>query len=210
MWTSEARIFRERLRKTKDPCPVCFLHLSRCICNLIPSLRLNTKISLVVHFKELKRSTNTGRLAVSALQNSEMRVRGEGTAAMDLSDLLSPQYRSVLFFPMPDAVELTSQFVAQDARPLHLIVPDGNWRQARKVCSRHPELDAIPRVMISTPNTDRYHLRAESTMHGMATLQAIAHALGIIEGEEVRDVLLKLYQAKLEQTLLARGTLNVR
>ena len=42
-------------------------------------------------------------------------------------------------------------------------------------------------------------------MHGMATLQAIAHAMGIIEGDAVKDELLKLYNIKLERTLLGRG-----
>jgi len=39
----------------------------------------------------------------------------------------------------------------------------------------------------------------------MATLQAIAHGLGIIEGHSVRAQLMKLYQAKIERTLKARG-----
>jgi hypothetical protein len=42
----------------------------------------------------------------------------------------------------------------------------------------------------------------------MATLQAIAHALGVIEGEPVKAQLMRLYNAKLEQTLRARGLLN--
>ena len=39
----------------------------------------------------------------------------------------------------------------------------------------------------------------------MATLQAIAHALGVIEGDLVKAQLMKLYHAKLEQTLIGRG-----
>jgi hypothetical protein len=41
----------------------------------------------------------------------------------------------------------------------------------------------------------------------MATLQAIAYALGVIEGEWVRTQLMKLYQAKIERTLIGRGIL---
>jgi hypothetical protein len=41
----------------------------------------------------------------------------------------------------------------------------------------------------------------------MATLQAIAHALGVIEGASVRDQLMKLYHAKIERTLIGRGIL---
>lgn len=196
-----------RKRKTKDPCPTCFLNRSLCICDLFPTLQLATRVCLVIHAKELKRTTNTGRLALKALVNSEMRVRGDSREALDLSDLLVPEYRTLLFYPSDDALELNEEFIRQDSRPMQLIVPDGNWRQASKVHYRHHELKDVPRVMIKTPNRAKFHLRAENTPEGMATLQAIAHALGIIEGEDVKSALLALYSAKLEKTLLGRGIL---
>lgn len=195
----------ERKRKTKDPCPVCFLNKSRCVCAFIPKLDLKTRLCLVVHAKELKRTTNTGRLAIEALVNSEMRIRGADQNALDLSDLLTPEYRTVMFYPSDDARELTAEFVAEDPRPIQLIVPDGNWRQASKVHYRHHELKDVPRVMIKTPNQSPVHMRAENTPEGMATLQAIGEAIGIIEGEAAKEPLMKLYRAKLEGTLQGRG-----
>ncbi len=196
-----------RKRKTIAPCPTCFLHVDRCICSLIPSLTLKTKISLIVHTKELKRTTNTGRLAIKALVNSEMRIRGEGKEALDLSDLLSSGYKTYLFYPSDEAVELDENLVKSSPLPIQLIVPDGNWRQASKVHYRHHELKDVVRVKITTPNLNPLHMRAENTEHGMATLEAIAQALGIIEGKAVGDVMMKLYQDKLEATLRGRGIL---
>lgn len=195
----------DRQRKTRAPCSGCSLHIDRCICHHIPRLELRTKISLIIHAKELKRTTNTGTLALKALPNSEMRVRGLETTRLDLSSLLDPTYRTLLFYPSKDAVELDEALIADSPLPIQLIVPDGNWRQASKVHYRHSELKAVPRVMISAPNLSTLHLRAESTAHGMATLQAIAFALGIIEGAQVQDQLLDLYQRKVEQTILGRG-----
>lgn len=200
-----------RKRKTKDPCPHCFLHRERCICEAIPRLDLKTRLCLVVHAKELKRTTNTGRLAVKSLVNSEMRVRGDGRAtreSLDLSDLLVPQYRTLLFYPSDDAVALDRELVAQDPRPIQLIVPDGSWRQASKVHYRHHELKDVPRVMIKTPNQAVLHMRTETTPEGMATLEAIAQAFGVIEGDDVGAALMKLYNAKLENTLIGRGVLK--
>jgi DTW domain-containing protein YfiP len=194
----------DRLRRPKDPCQTCFLHKDRCICTSTPHFNLKTKITLVVHSKELHRTTNTGRLAINALTNSEMRIRGVDRTALDLSDLLTPNYRTFLFYPSDDAVELTSELVSESTLPIQLIVPDGNWRQASKVHFRHHELKGVKRVMIKTPNTDKLFLRAESTEFGMATLQAIAHALGVIEGEEVKKELLDFYQKKLEKTFEGR------
>ncbi len=197
-----------RKRKTKDPCPHCYLHRDRCICASIPRLQLATRLCLVVHTKELKRTTNTGRLAIQALINSEMRIRGENRNALDLSDLLIPEYRTLLFYPSDDALELTKEFAAEDPRPIQLIVPDGSWRQANKVHYRHQELKDVPRVMIKAPNTATLHMRAETTAEGMATLEAIAQALGIIESDAVGAELMKLYNAKLTNTLIGRGALR--
>ncbi len=198
----------QRQRKTKVPCLGCFLHLSRCICHLIPSLITRTKLTLIVHAKELKRTTNTGRLALKSLQNSEMRVRGQTRSPVDLTDLISQDYHTLLFFPSDEASELTIEYIQSISKPVHLLVPDGSWRQASKVATRHQELKQVPRVMISKPNLGIRHLRAESFAEGMSTLEAIAEAYRILEGEAVFQSLKKVYQAKLENTLRGRGQLN--
>ncbi len=205
MEKTDGKIKKKGKRKTQDPCEVCFLHKDRCICEFIPRLNSKTKISLVIHAKEMKRTTNTGLLATKALINSEVFIRGKMGESLDLSGLLTSEYRNVVFYPSDDAVELNSEFVQQSELPIRLIVPDGNWRQASKVHYRHNELKDLPRVMIKDRNTDKRHLRAETTEEGMATLQAIANALGIIESEDLKRELLKLYHIKLERTLQGRG-----
>tara|TARA_B110001454_G_scaffold64823_1_gene62980 strand:+ start:30097 stop:30702 length:606 start_codon:yes stop_codon:yes gene_type:complete len=196
----------DRKRKTKDPCLDCGLHKDLCLCHLIPKLDLKTRLVLVIHHRELKRTSNTGRLALKSLSNSEIRVRGlKDDGPLDLSNLLTPNYRTLLFFPSDEARELTPTLVQECTRPIQLIVPDGNWRQASKVAIRHPELNGIERVMISTPNTSTQHLRAEHFAEGMSTLQAIALAFTAIEGSDVGNQLLALYQEKLSRTLKARG-----
>jgi DTW domain-containing protein YfiP len=103
---------------------------------------------------------------------------------------------------------LDKELVVQERTPIQLIVPDGTWRQARKIHSRHHELKDVPRVKISTPNNSTFQLRAQSRPEGMATLQAIAHGLGVIEGDLVGAQLMKLYHAKIERTLIGRGLLR--
>jgi len=63
-------------------------------------------------------------------------------------------------------------------------------------------------VKISAPDISKFHLRAQHRPEGMATLQAIAHALGVIEGDLVKAQLMKLYDAKVERTMLGRGLLR--
>ncbi len=181
------------------------MHRERCFCDLIPRLKLKTKLSLIIHSKELRRTTNTGVLAATALVNSTVTIRGLIGERLDLTSLLEANYRPILLYPAESAVELTPEFISQSLLPINLIVPDGNWRQASKVHYRHPELKHIRRVVIRRPATEEKRLRAETTDIGMATLQAVAHALGVIEGESVANDLLDLYKLKLKRTLQGRG-----
>ena len=93
---------KQRKRIPRDPCMSCFMHKSLCFCDLIPSLETKTKLTLIIHYKEIFKTTNTGRLAIKSLKNSEMRVRGAGAKEREqdsLTNLLSRDYESLLFFP---------------------------------------------------------------------------------------------------------------
>lgn len=168
------------------------------------ALPTKTRVCLVVHAKELKRTTNTGRLILKALSNSEMHVRGIGE--LDLSPSLSAQYTSLLLYPSDDARELNPDFLSTLEKPVQLIVPDGNWRQASKVQTRHKELSHLQRVKLPASPTGKLHIRKETHPQGMATLEAIAQALGILEGPKTGEYLNSIYQAKLNQTLAGRGS----
>lgn len=193
---------KTRQRKTQDPCGACLMHPQRCICHLIPRIDLKTKLCLVIHRRELKRTTNTGSLAVRALVNSEMHIRGQEKTPLDLSAILSPDYESYILYPAEDAVDLED---LRPTKPVQLIVSDGNWRQAGKLHRRQPELKNVPLVRISQKNLAKYNLRREHFEEGFSTLEAIAIAMGYFEGEAVLRRLRELYQAKLQATLAGRG-----
>ena len=176
----------------------------------MPRIELRTRICLLIHHRELSRNSNTGMLALRALVNSEIRIRGEGRESLDLTNLMTPDYRTFLLFPSSDAVELDDKLAGQEKTPIQLVVPDGTWRQASKIHLRYPELRKLPRVKIAAPNNSTFQLRTQSRPEGMATLQAIAHALGVIEGNLARVELMKLYHAKIERSLIGRGVLRPR
>src|SRR5947199_10571146 len=98
---------------------MCAASRTLCLCDAMPRIELNTKICLVIHRREMTRSSNTGLLALRALVNSEMRIRGEGREALDLKDLLTPQYLTFLFYYSDDAVDMYKELVSQDLRSIH-------------------------------------------------------------------------------------------
>ncbi len=155
----------------------------------------------MIHARELKRTTNTGRLALEALSNSKLVVRGRAGEELDLSPELSAEYESVLLYPGDDAVPLEK---LKFDRPIQLIVPDGNWRQAAKVGTRQKELAALKRVKIDPGPSEGPTLRREHFEGGRSTLEAIALAIRALEGERAAEPLFALYRAKLEATVAGR------
>ncbi len=183
-------------------CARCRMHESLCFCAQIPRIATTTRLLLVIHHTEDRKSTNTGRLATECLENSEIVHRGVEMQP-NLPLPIPPGTQPILLFPHEDAVQL-SEF-ARDGRPVTLIVPDGNWRQAAKVRARTPGLREIPCVTLAHDAPSRYRLRSEAHPHGLATIEAIARAFGILESLEVRAALEGVLQTMVDRTLWVRG-----
>ncbi len=179
-----------------------------CVCALMPSPRLvtRTRLVLVIHRDELRKPTNTGRLAAECLAGSETIVRGrEGEPSLPIA---LPGARAVLLFPDPDAVPLDRLAAAAADEPVTLIVPDGTWRQAQRVRTRVPGMAAVPCAVLPPGAPSTYRLRHEPRPGGLATAEAIARAFGLLEGPEVEAALLRVFRAMVERTLWSRGTLD--
>jgi DTW domain-containing protein YfiP len=178
-----------------------------CVCPLMPRPRIETRtrLVLVIHRYEDRKPTNTGRLAVECLANSETIVRGHESRPTP-PFVCAPGTQPLLLFPHEDATALTE--VAIPSAPVTLVVPDGNWRQASKVRSRVPGLRDVPCVSLPVGAPSRYRLRTEAREDGLATIEAIARALGHLEGERgqpVRDALERVFRAMVDRTLWSRG-----
>ena len=184
------------------------MHDSLCLCSLVPRIETRTRLVLVMHRYEDRKPTNTGRLATLCLPNSEVIVRGQqGEPSAPI--VLPADSQPVLLFPAEDAIPLEP--FARSTRPVALVVPDGTWRQASKARMRVPGLRDVPCVSLPPGVASRYHLRFDAHEHGLATVEAIARALGVLEGErgpEVKQALEQIFRTMVERTLWARGALD--
>ena len=200
-----------RRNNAASRCERCRMHSSLCVCALVPALETRTRLVLVIHRAEDRKPTNTGRLAVLAMRNSEVIVRGrteEPTPAQAWGD----DTRPLFLFPHEDAVPLASlASVPGDDRPVTLIVPDGNWRQASKVRNRVAGMRTVPCVSLPIAAPSIYRLRSEAHPFGLATVEAIGRALRVLEGDRGHDIeqaLLHVFRAMVERTLWSRGDLE--
>lgn len=187
-----------------ERCDHCGLRPSICICALSPDLDTATRIVIFMHRREKALSTNTARLARKALRRCEIRVRGEKDTPTDGSNLFEPGRRTLVLFPSQNARPLDAAFLAEFPGPYTLVVPDGSWRQAAKCVYRVPELVEVPRVKLSPGPLSEYRLREEPTPESVCTYEAIARALGVIEGQAVRERLEVFFRLKVDLTIQSR------
>ena len=189
-------------------CPGCEIRKPLCFCSFISQITLATRVTILMHTSEEVLTTNTARLAAKALTNSEIRIHGRRDERLLTDSLVSPDRISLLLFPSPIAVELTPHFVSQFKIPIHLIVPDSNWRQTTKFVRREPSLRGIPHVKLTQGTPSEYRLREQRNAHHLCTLEAIARAIGILESTDAQKSLEFLLRVFVERTLWSRGRIK--
>jgi DTW domain-containing protein YfiP len=193
-----------RNNNLKARCVACRMHASLCICDLVTEIDTRTRLVVVMHRAEERKSTNTGALAARCIARSEIVVRGheDRPSRFEVAGATQP----VLLFPHEDAVPLAR--FARSERPITLVVPDGTWRQASKVRARVPGLRDIPCALLPVESPSTYRLRVESDPTRLSTIEAIARAMGLLEGMHVRRAIERVFRTMVERTLWSKGDLD--
>jgi DTW domain-containing protein YfiP len=158
---------------------------------------------VIQHPTEALRPSGTARLATLALTESRT-VRFEHRSGVEpgsLGDLRD----TWLLYPGGRVFEPT---VA--TRPLRLIVLDGSWREARRMLRRVPELWALERFTLPAKANPPLRLRRTETEDRRSTLESIADALELLEGDPVATPLRALHELFVERSLKARGAWSYR
>lgn len=175
-----------------------------CICSEISEFPNRTKLTLVMHKRETRKTTNTGQLAAKLLKQSRALVRGIEGSPLKLEEHIQAPENCLLLAYSPKSKVLTPEFVETLPSPLELVVPDGNWGQASRMIQREKIMSKMIWVQLPPGPPSRYFLRKEPHPGGVSTLEAIARALGIIEGPQVQKHLEHVFDIMVERTLSTR------
>jgi DTW domain-containing protein YfiP len=153
-------------------------------------------------------TTNTAKLAVKALTNSDLRIRGNEAESLSTEGFVQAGRDSLVLYPSSHALELDANIAATLTRPLNLIVPDGSWSQTRRIMRREVALLGIPQVKLPNWPPSNYRLRFQPKGEGLCTLEAIARSLGILENYDAQQQLETLLCVMVERTLWSRGMIS--
>ncbi len=190
-------------------CPACMMYRELCICAEIPKLVTRSRLVLLIHYREARKPTNTGQLAARCLPNSEVGIIGD----RDRPELPVIGEHALLLYPADDAIPIAQAVALDPELPRTLIVPDGNWRQAARMAKRVPGVAAARHVTLDkvAASPTEYGLRREPKDGGLATLEAIARAMRILEGDrgaEIEQAMLAVFRLMVSRTKWLRGQLR--
>ena len=182
------------------------MHGPLCLCSALPALETETQVTLFSHVTEIDKPTNTARLLDLCLPNAIVHPV-EGPRALRPTLELPPWRRAYVLYPSPEAPVLDQALAHADPRPITLLVPDGTWSQTRRIVRR--VLGEVPRLRLPDGPASRFRLRTGAAhLDRIYTLEAVARALGIIEGHAVEAALLDVLDRMVERTLFTRGMLD--
>ena len=190
-----------------DRCNVCRLPQPLCVCGLAPRLKLKTHVTLVIHTKEWKRSSNTGRFVPLAVEGAQIRYHGLQDQKLTDTDI-HPHGSPIVLFPGCGAKPLTTEVVLALPHPVTLVVPDGNWNQANHMMRRLPSLMKAPIYQLPGPEPGLRRMRRNIFEDRMSTFEAVIQALALFEGPEIEDPMLDFFRIAVDRMLMLRGKIK--
>lgn len=165
-------------------CPRCLLQQWVCLCADVPTIATRTRVVIVRHHLERFRSSNSGRLAHLALPNSVIIEHGGSGGPARLADLEG----AWLLFPEGEPMR-----AAPEPPPRQLIVLDATWSQARRMYRKLGALRGLPILRLPDEPMPRARLRESPGPGRVSTIEAIARALRLLEGDAPAAALEQLF-----------------
>ena len=170
--------------EARPTCLRCRRPESSCYCRDLPVIASDTRVVILQHPRERDMPIGTGRMASLCLPNSELHigVYWEDTPVLRRA-LANPCLPPALLYPSQEPGE------AQPTRlpgPVTLIALDGTWAQTKKMLRENPTLAQLPRVAFNPAVPSEYRIRREPKPTCVSTIEALAMALGVLEGKPKR------------------------
>jgi DTW domain-containing protein YfiP len=159
-------------------CAACRRPEVVCYCRFVTRLETKTRVVILQHPRERDVPINTARIASLCLPNAEVHV---GVAWNGVASLPN----AALLYPGPDAIDIEESPPSRVA-PITLVVVDGTWWQAKKLVRSTPALASLPRYAFRPRAPSDYRIRREPREDYVSTIEALAHVLGVLEGDHER------------------------
>jgi tRNA-uridine aminocarboxypropyltransferase len=169
----------------RESCRRCLRPVAFCVCDHLPRLAARTRVVILQHPREARLAICSAWLCHAALPGSEL-LQGVRFDDHPRVAALLDEPGTWLLFPGEGARPAGA---LAGAPPATLLVIDSTWPQAVKLLRKNPRLAALPRLALEpgTVAPSGYAgLREEPAEGHLATIDAVAEALGALEGDKAR------------------------
>lgn len=130
------------------------------------------KFTLLTHFKEFPKRSNTGRVVVEVLGEAAEQLRWDRMNPP--AGLLEEIEAGGVALVYPGAVD---ENAADLAGISHFILIDGTWHEARKIHQRSPYLQKVRRICLTPAGKSRYTLRKNQKEACLCTAECVIEIL---------------------------------
>lgn len=150
------------------------------------------KFTLLTHFKEFEKRSNTGRVVLDILGSDAEQLRWDrmNPPARLLEEIETGEV--ALVYPGASGSDLTgiSRFV----------LIDGTWHEARKIYQRSPYLMKVRRIGLTPTGMSRYNLRKNQKEACLCTAECVIEILRGIGDDAMADRLEEGFLAFISQS----------
>lgn len=163
------------------------------------------KFSLLTHFKELDKPSNTGRLVLEVLGSEAEQIRWDRNhPPLKLVDEIEAGGVALLYPGTADEPAGDLSGIGQ------IILIDGTWHEARHIHHRSPYLHKIRRVSIKPAEKSLYNLRKNQKESGLCTAECVMEILRLIGNNADADRLQERFMAHIRPPGTMRGSAGRR
>ena len=144
------------------------------------------KFTLLTHFKELEKRSNTGRVVVEVLGSAAEQVRWDRTNPP--AGLVEEIEAGGVALVYPGAAGEADDDLAGIER---FIIIDGTWHEARKIHQRSPYLQKVRRICLKPAGESMYNLRKNQKKSCLCTAECVIEILrntgNLADAERLQD-----------------------
>jgi len=167
----------------RPTCLRCLRPASFCVCAGLAPARARSRLVLLQHPREAGLAICSARLTHVLVEGSELH-RGVRFGEHARVRALAAVPGAALLYPGEGARPAAT---LADAPPPVLFAVDATWFHAERMLRDNPFLAALPRVAVRSSQASAYgELRREPGPVHLSTLEAVALALGALEGRAER------------------------
>ena len=152
------------------------------------------KFTLLTHFKEFEKRSNTGRVVLDVLGSDTEQLRWDRMTPPD--SLLKEIEAGGVALVYPGTSDGNSDL----SDITRFILIDGTWHEARKIYQRSPYLIKMRRVGLTPTGISRYNLRKNQKEACLCTAECVIEILREIGDDEAADRLEESFLAFISQS----------